>query len=350
MKIRSIMSACKHKIPEFCEATFPLGKKVWLIGTPEHRNLGDSAIVIAEKAFLQQCGIPTSRIKEVTVSEFKQYESLFCRCIGIKDILALHGGGNFGDIWIQEEYFRRHILKLFPENLTVLFPQTAYFSDTPQGRAEKAAAILYYDRKEKMVLTARDRTTFSIMKELFPKTRILLTPDIVLSTNKRAFEVLRESKRSEILCCFRADKERQMSQQEQSSLFSLLEKTKLPVRKTDMVAMERVTKKNRIRLVAEKMKEIAAARLVVTDRLHGMIFAAITKTPCLVFSNNHHKVKEAYEWLQNIPYILYAESITKAAPLVEKLLSFEEDTMEDWDKKSDFSELEDCVRAFWEAK
>ena len=44
---------------------FPLGKKILISGTPEHQNLGDSAIVIAQKEFLKKCGIPDNRIKEV---------------------------------------------------------------------------------------------------------------------------------------------------------------------------------------------------------------------------------------------------------------------------------------------
>ena len=33
------------------------------------------------------------------------------------------------------------------------------------------------------------------------------------------------------------------------------------------------------------MSEIGKRKVVVTDRLHGMIFCAITGTPCVVFSN-----------------------------------------------------------------
>lgn len=35
---------------------FPYGRKVLIPGTPEHQNLGDSAIVIAQKSFLKNVG------------------------------------------------------------------------------------------------------------------------------------------------------------------------------------------------------------------------------------------------------------------------------------------------------
>lgn len=38
--------------------------------------------------------------------------------------------------------------------------------------------------------------------------------------------------------------------------------------------------------------------MVITDRLHGMIFCYITNTPCLVFQNNIYKVRETYEWIK----------------------------------------------------
>ncbi|WP_423202829.1 polysaccharide pyruvyl transferase family protein [Morganella morganii] len=46
------------------------------------------------------------------------------------------------------------------------------------------------------------------------------------------------------------------------------------------------------------------SKLVVTDRLHGMIFAFITNTPCLVIRNSNHKIEETYKnWISNFNYI-----------------------------------------------
>ncbi|HLS30591.1 MAG TPA: polysaccharide pyruvyl transferase family protein, partial [Flavobacteriaceae bacterium] len=42
-----------------------------------------------------------------------------------------------------------------------------------------------------------------------------------------------------------------------------------------------------------------SAELVITDRLHGMIFCYITGTPCVVFQNNNHKVRETYDWIKS---------------------------------------------------
>ena len=51
----------------------------------------------------------------------------------------------------------------------------------------------------------------------------------------------------------------------------------------------------------EKIKEL---KLLVTDRLHGMIFSYITGTPCIVFDNKNHKVSESYNaWVKGCGFI-----------------------------------------------
>lgn len=65
----------------------------------------------------------------------------------------------------------------------------------------------------------------------------------------------------------------------------------------------------------DKLEERASSKLLITDRLQGMVFAAITGTPCIVLNNNHYKVKGTYEWISTLDYIEYVADIAK----VEKL-------------------------------
>ena len=43
--------------------------------------------------------------------------------------------------------------------------------------------------------------------------------------------------------------------------------------------------------IEEMLKKYRKCQLVITDRLHGMIFAAITSTPCIALGNYNHKIK-----------------------------------------------------------
>lgn len=53
---------------------YPLGEKAFVLGTPTHTNIGDSAIAIAEINFLQRHLKRKMPIKEMTVQE--TYDSL----------------------------------------------------------------------------------------------------------------------------------------------------------------------------------------------------------------------------------------------------------------------------------
>ena len=49
--------------------------------------------------------------------------------------------------------------------------------------------------------------------------------------------------------------------------------------------MDDYCKENREQLLKQKIEEFQSAELVITDRLHGMIFSVITGTPCIAFDN-----------------------------------------------------------------
>ena len=59
-------------------------------------------------------------------------------------------------------------------------------------------------------------------------------------------------------------------------------------------------------------------KLIITDRLHGMIFSAITNTPCIALANSTGKVKGVYDWIRkDNNYIYFADSIDE----IEKILT-----------------------------
>ena len=68
---------------------------------------------------------------------------------------------------------------------------------------------------------------------------------------------------------------------------------------TDTVQSGNIKLADREKMILGKIQMFATAKFVITDRLHGMIFCAISKTPCFVFANSNHKIKGIYEaWLK----------------------------------------------------
>ena len=140
------------------------------------------------------------------------------------------------------------------------------------------------------MMIAREKTSFEIMKTLYPDSKILLTPDIVLSSTANLYGVV-PALRFGVLMCLRNDPEKAVADEQWVHLEHYLDDIGKWHRRTDMYSAGAVTVSNRKERVREKMQEFCGAELVITDRLHGMVFAALTGTPCIAFSNNNHKVK-----------------------------------------------------------
>jgi pyruvyl transferase EpsI len=95
----------------------------------------------------------------------------------------------------------------------------------------------------------------------------------------------------------------------------------------------------------KKLDEFRSAKLVITDRLHGMIFAAITGTPCVALNNISKKVEGVYQWIKYLDYIKMAQTVDDALLAADALLKANLHPI--WDNKplmSYFGKLADIVR------
>ena len=72
--------------------------------------------------------------------------------------------------------------------------------------------------------------------------------------------------------------------------------------------------------MADKIREFSAGRLLITDRLHGMIIAALAGIPCLAFDNATHKVRGVFEWLRGLGNIMIADPDGDPAGQIRALL------------------------------
>ncbi len=320
----------------------PPGKKVYMIGTPLHENLGDSAIVLAQKAFLQRCGWPEERIVEIAEDLYLHHWDQIRQWIPEDAMIAQLGGGHMGNQWPDEELLHRRQVEAFPNQPNVIFPQTLYYMPGEEGEKSKTESIPIYNGKKNLTLTARERYSYETMKSLYPDTQVLLAPDIVLSATMDTFGA-KPQERDGILLCLRNDPERVMGQEEHQALKTLLDKLGLKTSVTDMYAERWIAKEERGDQVRRKMEELASARLVITDRLHGMVFCALTGTPCIVFTNNNHKVRGTYEWISYLPYIRYVETVAEVEDLLPELLNMENCTFDNGPLKPCYEKLEEVV-------
>ncbi len=276
-------------------------KKIIIALAANYGNLGDVAITYAQKSFLEK-NFPDCKIIEIPID--KTYENIksLKKIINEDDVITIIGGGNFGDIYLDIEKCRQFFIKQFPKNKIVCFPQTIDFSKNIRGEKELRKAIKIYGHHRNLVLFARERKSYEIMKNNFKKNKIFLVPDIVLSLNKQ----LPKEKRKYITLCFRNDKENKIDQNEKNKLIAdLKEKYKKQVIEKDThVGNIKIEQEDREKYLNDIWDTFRKSKVVLTDRLHGMIFSVITGTPCIAFQNSNGKIQQTYEaWLKDIPEI-----------------------------------------------
>lgn len=314
------MSSIFQKIKIYAVWAFrlwhPFCKTAYLLGTPTHDNIGDIAIAVAEIDFLKKCGY--SKVINITIAECWSSYGCIAKLLPPKTSIFLHGGGNMGDIY-DDENLRRTILPVFSKHRTIIFPQSIYYRDTESGNLEKERSVNIYN-SERITIFAREEKSFEIMSSLYPKANVILSPDIVLSMRQH----IKVNRRAGILLCFRNDSEKSISNETIDTIERTLRERGLDTARTSMIYHRQIPVEDWDEVVAEKMNEIGSAKLLITDRLHGMIFAALTQTPCIVFGNNHHKVQGVYQWIKPLDYIRFVDSAEKAYNMIDELLQMEE--------------------------
>lgn len=269
-------------------------KKAYVFLAADYGNLGDVAITYAQTQFLKNTlqgfdiiDVPISKTLEGIVSIKKEIKS--------NDIVTTVGGGNFGDLYDQIEFYRQLVVESFPNNKVVSFPQTMDFSNSPEGIKALQKAKKRYNAHKNMTFIAREAVSFEMMKKAFPMNNVIMTPDIVMSLNKKEPEY----KRDGVVLCLRADDEKLLQKEEQEKLIRLVDQNFKSKKIYDThINRNHLTLEEREDELSKIWNQFKRAELVITDRLHGMIFCYVTKTPCLVFQNNNHKVKGSYEWIK----------------------------------------------------
>src|SRR5919106_6826834 len=79
-------------------------KSVVLIDFPDHDNIGDSAIWLGEVNALARLGV-----KVAYAATHAEFSGDAVRALPGDVPILLHGGGNFGDLWLDHQRFREYI-------------------------------------------------------------------------------------------------------------------------------------------------------------------------------------------------------------------------------------------------
>lgn len=276
---------------------------VFLVMTPEHGNLGDQAIALSEIKLLNRIGIPYIEISSNVLEKLCHFNLLN---IMNGHPIFVNGGGFLGTLWFNIELLLRKIIEMNPKSPIMLFPNTIFYEDSDWGREELKKSTQIYNRHKYLTIFAREKNSFELMKSIYRNVRLM--PDMVLGLRW----AIQSTERKGCLLCLRNDHEKtrtvlqeQLIREQAYDLFGEA------VSDTDMIVSGKVPVSDRENMLNQKFNEFSGAQLVITDRLHGMIFCAITGTPCIVVNSKSPKVKGCYEWIKQLDYIRFVDEVSR---------------------------------------
>ncbi|QLE02795.1 polysaccharide pyruvyl transferase family protein [Galbibacter sp. BG1] len=279
-------------------------KKVFVFMAADYKNIGDAAITYAQVAMLRTC-FPKHEVIEIPLK--KSFTDLLAikKVINPEDIITTIGGGNMGDTYYGLERIRQQIVKTFPKNRVIAFPQSYSFREQESNSTIHTAKKIYQAHDNLLVLI-RDQSSLAKMKSQFQNLDLALSPDIVLTLD------LSEPKyaRMGILLMLRDDVESALNDDEKEIIKNVAFNHDDNITVSDTSHHKNMANsKYRNRAFLDFINTIKQHSIVITDRLHGVIFAYITKTPCIAINSKNSKVKNAINSYIKCDYIRLMEQV-----------------------------------------
>ena len=272
----------------------PAEEPVAILDFPDIRNCGDSAIWLGEMAYLASRGK-----RPAYVSRMRDFSAEALERAVPEGPIFIHGGGNFGDLWVSHQDFREAVLERFPHRRIIQFPHSIHYR-SEERMAQTARAIA---RHRNFLLLVRDQESKDFAERHFD-CEVRLCPDMafwigavepgavefpVLAMLRADLEKTGEVDRSaypglpiEDWITESARRVRVSKAAGAASAFLALKPAEMRLRKLDAAAHNRFRR---------GIRQISRGRAIVTDRLHVHICSLLIGRPHAVLDNSYGKVR-----------------------------------------------------------
>jgi len=288
MSIQSLtlmLGRFRRKLPAYIASSkipngFPLqGPRVIVTLAADYPNLGDVALTQSVIEFCRR-HLPSHHIFVVPAHQTHKLLKGTAQHTELRDVVVIVGGGNMGDRYRRLEELRCTIVESFPKQRIISFPQSCEFKNS---WAEDYSRRVYATHR-RLTLCARDNASYERMRRAFPTTRVILAPDtaLLLAPTKSA-------KKIGPLICLRTDQESKLGETNRNTLVKALTNLWQTALSTDTIAQDSV--ENYPNELQRLFETFSQASVVVTDRLHGLIFAKIHQKPCVVIEGANDKLR-----------------------------------------------------------
>lgn len=274
--------------------------RVIVFGTPDHGNIGDHLIAYSQRKLLET-QYSQNEIIEVPRVLFNMAKNLIKELINENDRILITGGGLLGSFWIDEHNFICDVIKTFPNHKIIIFPETIFFLNDNAGQKLKEQTKKIFLSHQNLIICAREKSSYQMFCSWISSDNVYLMPDMSLYLDKSICE---SSKKSGVLLCFRSDIEGLDGKKYKKWFKQFLTLKNEQIVEFDTVLDRGISERQRNEIISEIIRLFGSKKCVITDRLHGMLFAYITKSPCIAFDNASHKISGVYNaWLKQSKHV-----------------------------------------------
>ncbi len=286
------------------------GDAIILLGTPTFNNIGDHLIAESSIEFLKDV-FPQKDIIEIPTQFFLKNKDRLQNVVNKESAIFIVGGGWMGNLWEDDEYRLQDMLLTFKEHKLVVLPQTVYYDfDLPNANRVLEDAKRVYNSCHNLLLFFRDMNSYKFALKEFKtdNNSIYLAPDIALYKEVS----LNNNERNCVSICLRNDREKVKENNVVNTVVEYCKNNHYNYIINDTVVKHSIPKWKREHVINRKIKIFSHSSLVVTDRLHGMIFAVLTNCNCIAFDNKTKKVSGVYDlWLKKNKSIIFMDYFTE---------------------------------------
>lgn len=298
-----------------------------LLDIPNHKNIGDHLIYQGELDFFRELPFKCQRQSSVTFNFSREINS---------NIVLLHGGGNFGDLYPMHQKFREKVIRENADKRIVILPQSVQFDK--ESEAIESAKV--FNKHPDLTICARDQFSFDYLKKYFGDCNIIMVPDMafcstyqksknatkdLLIMKRRDFEI-GDSDETELSGDNDVSDWTTFEPTINESLAKYYEKVNNKLSKLFYKSLKKDSVFGLFPLRTERkyiqlgIDLVSGYKFVISTRLHGHILCLLLGIPSIIVDNSYGKNKRFYDtWLKDVEGSYFSNTIEEALELYHKI-------------------------------
>lgn len=292
-----------------------IGEKCILTDLPYHYNIGDLLIWAGELQFLKE-----NRIRCYDSSD---YHTFSFPKIDDNVTILMHGGGNFGDLYEEHQTLRKEIIKNYPENKIIMFPQSVWY----ENKERLLEDIEIFSNHKNLILCARDKYSFDFLSKYFTTNKVLLVPDMAFYIDKNIIEKQKDPIKKDFIFIKRRDKELKLDNSyedlkntedrdwitfEKNNIYTFILRFIIYLQNSlkrsyvlsfllNKILNTYCDKIFRNKIINMGIKQLSQFELIITTRLHAMILSILLDRKVKYIDNLSGKLSAfANTWLNDV--------------------------------------------------